>query len=88
MAESERKLCLTQRKCLEISGVREVVSFDDGGANIITEDGELCIEGKGIRMSELNTEGGRVSVTGRIDAIIYVAESTEKKRGFYRKLFG
>ena len=88
MAENERKLCLTQRKCLEIGGVREVVSFDDGGAVIITEDGELCVEGKGIRMSELNVEGGRVSVTGRIDAMIYSAEPTEKKRGFYRKLFG
>lgn len=88
MAENGRMLCLTERKSLEISGVREVVSFDDGGAVIITEDGELCVEGKGIRISELDTESGRVSVTGRIDAMIYSAEASEKKRGLYRKLFG
>lgn len=88
MAESERWLCLKERKSLEISGVREVVSFDDGEAVIITEDGELCIEGNGIRISELDSESGKVSVSGRIDAMIYSAEPSEKKRGLRRKLFG
>ena len=88
MPEIERILCLRERKSLEISGVREVVSFDDEGAVIITEDGELCIEGIGIRISELDSACGRVSVNGRIDAIIYSADQSEKKHGLRRRLFG
>ena len=88
MAENGRKLCLTDRKSLEINGVKEVVSFDDGGAVVLTEDGELCVEGTGIRISNLDTDSGKVSVTGRIDAMIYSVEPTDKKRGIRHRLFG
>ncbi len=87
-AETGRTLCLYQRKQLEISGVREVVSFDERGATILTEDGELSIEGTDIKISNLDTDSGRVSVGGRIDAMIYSADPTEKKKGFRRTLFG
>ena len=88
MTEKGRMLCLTDRKSLEVSGVKEVISFDDSGAVLLTEDGELCIEGNGIRISNLDTDRGEVSVVGRIDAMIYSAEPSEKKRGSWHRLFG
>ena len=71
-----------------MEGVREVVSFDDGGAVMITENGELCVEGAGIRISDLNSSGASVRVTGRIDALIFSPEPSERKKGFAKRLFG
>ena len=88
MAEIGRMLCLRGRKDLEITGVKEVVSFDERGAVILTEDGELCVEGVDIKISNLDTDSGNVSVSGRIDAMIYSAEPSDKKRGLRRALFG
>ena len=88
MSEIGRVLCLRDRKELEITGVKEVISFDERGAVILTQDGELCVEGTDIKISNLDTDSGKVSVTGRIDAMIYSAEPSEKKRGLRRTLFG
>ena len=86
MAEGGRILCLKDRKQLEVTGVREVISFDEGGPVILTEDGELCVEGSAIKISNLDTDNGRVSVSGVIDALIYSPDRTEKKRK--RTFFG
>ena len=86
MSESGRILCLKNRKQLEVTGVKEVISFDEGGAIILTEDGELCVEGSNIKISNLDTDNGRVSVMGMIDAMIYSPDKTDKKRK--RTFFG
>lgn len=86
MAESGRMLCLRDRKQLDVTGVKEVVSFDEGGAIMLTEDGELCVEGSEIKISNLDTDNGRVSVSGKIDAMIYSPDRTDKKRK--RTFFG
>ena len=83
-----RVLTLLDRRELEVTGVKEVVSFDEEGAVLITEDGELEIGGAQIRILNLDTSGGCVRITGRIDSVIYAEESSEKRKGFLGKLFG
>ena len=73
---------------MDIGGVCEVLSFDDAGAVMKTTDGELTVEGSGIKIGELNTAGGNVTLSGRIDAVYYSAEMPERKRSFFGKLFG
>ena len=82
------KLCLTDRQQLDIGGVKEIVSFDENGAVVLTENGELNVEGVGIRIADLNAEGGQARITGRIDALIYSEEASDKKKGFRSRLFG
>ena len=79
---------LVSRANMDISGVREVLSFDDAGAVISTVDGEMTVEGSGIKIGELNTKDGCVTLGGRIDAIYYSEETPERKRSGLRKLFG
>ena len=88
MAENGRKLILTDRKQLDVCGVREVIGFDERGATLITEDGELCVEGENIRIANLDAQRSEIVITGRIDAIIYSDDNTGKKKGLRAKLFG
>lgn len=84
----ERRLCLKARRELSVEGVREVVSFDENGAVVVTEDGELTVEGTGVKISNLDAAGGEIEITGKIDAIIYSEEPSEKKKGIKARLFG
>ena len=79
---------MSGRERLYISGVEEVVSFDDAGAVLETVDGELNVEGAGIRIGELDPASKKVSLSGRIDAMFYSSETPERKKGMLRRLFG
>ena len=94
MAENKARagtVIIDARERLTLGGVKEVVSFDESGAVLVTDCGELSVEGSGIRLSELTGIGegsGEVSITGRIDALVWRADAAEKKRGLRARLFG
>ena len=59
-------------------------SFDDVSVLLLTDCGELNIEGKDLRIGVLDTEKGVVSIDGSVDAVYY-SEDSQKRRG---SLFG
>lgn len=65
------KLTLNERKTLTVSGVTEVVSFDETAVIAHTEMGTLVVQGKELQLKTLLPEGGQVSVEGKISALIY-----------------
>ena len=88
MSDTRRILCLTDRCELKVTGVKEVVSFDENGAQLITENGELYVDGEGIRISNLNSDSQEVFITGRIDAMSYAEINQSKRHGIRARLFG
>ncbi len=88
MLEKGRALTLTDRKELKVMGVKEVLSFDENGAELDTADGRLCVMGEDIRVRELNSESNEVFITGRVCELSYKEELADKKRGFLGRLFG
>lgn len=74
------------RKEMNISGVREVESFDEASVILHTQEGEMTVEGKDLRVGTLDVEHGVVMLSGRIDAVYYSNEQGEKKQGFFGKL--
>ena len=77
---------VNMRKHMDISGVKEVVSFDELGVVLKTLCGELTVEGKDIKVSVLDTDRGVVSLDGRIDALFYSDNEDAKKHGLFGKL--
>lgn len=74
------------RKEMTIQGVKEVESFDEGGAVLQTTAGEMTVEGRDIHVGILDIEQGIVTLTGKIDAILYSdPHSGEKGRFLKRK---
>ena len=87
MGEREifHSLTLDGRKKLTMTGVTEVVSFDDGYVVLRTELGMLTVQGTGLRLKTLSTDGGQMAVTGEISLLSY---EEPRDRGWLARLFG
>ena len=77
-------LQLDRRERLTMSGVTEVVSFEENIVILRTGLGTLNVHGRELRLKNLSLEGGQVAVEGQISALIY---EEPRARG-WRGLFG
>ena len=86
MAETNIPHCLTlrERRQLTMTGVTEVVSFEETAVVLHTALGTLTVQGSGLQLKTLSLEGGQVAVDGDISALIY----EEPRLGGWRRLFG
>ena len=82
---AEHGLTLEGRKRLTMTGVTEVVSFDDGMVVLHTDLGILTVQGTGLRLKTLSTDGGQMAVAGEISALSY---EEPREGGWLRRLFG
>lgn len=84
----EHQLILTSRKVLDITGVKQVESFDSEEFLLETEMGYLSIRGHNLQMKNLDVEEGKVSIKGRVDDLVYLDQHHgEKAKGLFGKLF-
>lgn len=77
------KLTLDQRNRLTMTGVTEVVSFDESAVILRTGLGTLAVQGRGLQLKTLTTDGGQVAVEGEICSLAY----QEPPAGFFARLF-
>ena len=80
------KLTLNERRQLSMTGVSEVVSFDDTTVILHTELGTLTVQGKDLQLKTLSAEGGQVAVEGTVSALIY--EEPRSRGNWVGRLFG
>lgn len=80
------KLTLSERSHLTLTGVTEVVSFDDTAVVLKTDLGTLVVQGNQLQLKNLSPEGGQVAVEGSITSLVY--EELRSDRGFWHRLFG
>jgi sporulation protein YabP len=76
------------RKNLEITGVKQVESFDNEEFLLETTMGFLAIRGTNLKMKNLDVESGVVNIEGKVFDLVYLDQQTgEKNKGFFGKLF-
>ena len=86
--EADQQVKLFNRKTLEISGVKEVDSFDNEEFLLETTLGYLIVRGQNLQLKNLDVKEGNVSIKGKIYELSYVDEHhQEKAKGFFSKLF-
>lgn len=73
LVQESHSLRLTERKSLSVTGVTEVVRFDEDAVVLQTDMGTLTVQGEQLQLKELSVEGGRVTVEGTISALSYEA---------------
>ena len=79
------KLTLNNRKELHMTGVTEVISFDEQAVVVKTSMGLLTIHGQNLQLRNLSLEGGQIAVDGTLTAFVY---EEPRKGGALRRLFG
>ena len=84
--ELPHKLTLDARRQLSITGVTEVVSFDENAVVLHTGLGALTVHGKELQLRQMSLDGGQVAVDGHISALIYA--EPKPTGGFLRRLLG
>lgn len=65
------EMVLTNRQKLAMSGVLEVVSFNEKQVQLGTAHGPLMIGGEDLNIQQLNLENGRLVIEGMITSFSY-----------------
>lgn len=83
------KVIITNRKSCAVSGVNDVLSFDEHEILLETEQGMLMIKGEELHVSRLTLDKGEVDIDGKVDSFTYsdVSASGKKNESLLSKLF-
>ena len=83
-----QNLILENRGKLTISGVLDVLSFDDQIVILETELGLLTVKGDNLRINKLSLDTAEVVIDGEIYNLGYSEKDTaQKSGGFFNKIF-
>lgn len=79
---------IKDRKVMEITGVKQIDSFDATEFLIETAQGWMVIQGKDLTLGKLDTERGDVIIRGLIEAMSYVTNKKgSSKESMISKIF-
>lgn len=78
-------IIMENRKCLRISGVKDIDSFTESRIVLSTVMGELVIKGDDLHVISLEAESGDFSMTGCVSSLVYNRHSVLD--GPVKKLF-
>ena len=86
--DNKSSLNLENRKKLTLSGVVEVMSFDEEKIDLTTKLGNLTIKGEELKMNKLDVQNGDVIIIGNIASMVYNGKATKKNgESLLSKLF-
>jgi len=77
---------MEDRSRLSITGVEDVISFDETEIITRTGQGNLIIRGMGLHIGKLTLDSGEVSIDGSVRELCY--EEPVPTGGFWARLFG
>lgn len=75
------KVVLQNRNSGSITGISDVVSFDENSIVLDTDMGLLTIKGKDMHVSRLTLEKGEVDIEGNMESFQYSSNEALRKSG-------
>ena len=75
---------MSSRAALRISGVEDVIGFDDNTVALSTCMGILTIEGSALHISKLDVSAGNIELNGKIDTLYY-SEPSAGRHGLFKR---
>lgn len=84
----QHDLRMNNRKMLDITGVKNVESFDSEEFLLQTELGHLTIRGQNLHIKNLSLEEGILSIEGLVHSLMYLNPGSQgKNKSLLGKLF-
>lgn len=83
------RLDLMNRGTGSVTGIQDVVAFDENQIVLDTDMGLLTVKGKGLHVSRLTLEKGEVDIEGTVDSLVYSSNETYRKQreSLFARLF-
>ena len=85
-AARPHRITLDERARLSVTGVDEVLCFDEDRIVMRTVKGELTVLGEGLHIGKLSLDTGELSVEGKVSELSY--EEAAPAGGLWSRLFG
>ena len=86
--DKKSNLNLESRRKLSLTGVAEVVNFNDKQITLNTNFGLLNIKGEELKMTKLDVQNGDIVIIGKINSFVYSGSETRKdNESILSKLF-
>ena len=82
-----QNIFLENRNKLNITGINDVLSFDDQIIIIETELGLLTIKGENLKINKLSLDTSDFSVDGDISSLNYSDNEIAPKKSIFSKIF-
>lgn len=76
----QHSFSVSSRSSMQLTGVNEVMSFDETLILLKTVCGNMTISGKDMHVQSLEVEAGNVILTGQIDSVVYSKAGLHGKR--------
>ena len=75
------KVMLNNRERGSLTGILDVISFDENSIVLDTDMGLLTIKGKDLHVSRLTLEKGEIDIEGRTDSFVYSSNESYRRSG-------
>jgi len=76
-----QNIILENRNKLHLSGVLDVLNFDEEIVTVETELGILIVKGSDLRLNKFNLDNSELSIDGEVISMTYDDKSSSSKRG-------
>ncbi|MDR1705557.1 MAG: sporulation protein YabP [Clostridiales bacterium] len=85
----DHRVSLENRERLSVTGVTDVISFDEECVVCETGMGVLVFKGSGMKVSSLNVGSGELSLVGSVDSMAYESgrDGRKTKQSMFGKIF-
>lgn len=75
------RLMIDNREKGVLTGILDVISFDESTIVLDTDMGLLTIKGKDLHVSRLTLEKGEIDMEGHMDSFVYSSNESYRKSG-------
>lgn len=86
MPDGQHQLAITNREKIAVSGVLQVLNYDDAEILLETTMGLLAIKGKNFNITNLSLETGSLEASGTVNNLNYSEGKGARGKSFLQRL--
>lgn len=75
---------IKSRNRLEMTGISDVISYDENEILVVTDEISISIEGENLKIEKFDSEKEDLIVNGLINGIFYINKDLKKKKLFFK----
>ncbi len=82
-----QNIILENREKLSVSGVLDILTFDEEEITLETHLGMLTVKGSDLKVEKLSLDTGEIVAKGNFDQLSYQRDSAPKRESFFKSIF-